>query len=179
MQFRAGVWVLGGSTSISGTVIHPCRASKSCFSPRCVAAREFRKCCALRPPPPCFGLLRLGELRGSARVLPALLRPAAALGGPGADKGALHVGQAAYHGNRRAARCWCRYRPMARPVSGIAPWRPTICLTMANRSKVLRARRSIRVTVITSPEASGSSVRRKLVAVDPRAESPCPKALTH
>src|SRR5690348_7522991 len=44
-----------------------------------VAAREFGKRCALRPPPPCFRLLRLGEFRGSAHLLPALLRPAAAL----------------------------------------------------------------------------------------------------
>jgi len=35
-------------------------------------------------------------------VLPALLRPASALGSAGADKVALHVGQAAQHGNHQA-----------------------------------------------------------------------------
>jgi hypothetical protein len=51
-------------------------------------------------------------------------------------------------------------RPVPVPVSahGSASERncalaSTICLTMANRSKVLRARRSIRVTVTTSPGA--------------------------
>ena len=36
----------------------------------------------------------------------------------------------------------------------------TICLTMANRSKVLRARRSMRVTVTTSPGARPLSILR-------------------
>jgi hypothetical protein len=36
----------------------------------------------------------------------------------------------------------------------------TICLTMANRSKVERAKRSIRVTVTTSPRDTAFSIRR-------------------
>jgi hypothetical protein len=67
-----------------------------------VAAGEFGKGRALGPPPPCFGLLCVGQLRGSAHVLPALLGRAAALGGAGADKVALDVGEAAQHGNHQA-----------------------------------------------------------------------------
>jgi hypothetical protein len=40
---------------------------------------------------------------------------------------------------------------------------------MPNRSKVLRASRSIRVTVTTSPEASLPSIRLSLAPVGPRA----------
>jgi hypothetical protein len=35
-------------------------------------------------------------------MLPTLLRPAAALGGAGADKIALHIGKAAENGNHQA-----------------------------------------------------------------------------
>jgi hypothetical protein len=41
-------------------------------------------------------------------MLTALLRPAAALGGAGGDKVALHVRQAAENGKSSIARCWCR-----------------------------------------------------------------------
>ena len=59
-----------------------------------------------------------------------------------------------------SARCWCRCRPTARPRDRNCALVSAICLTMANRSKVLRARRSIRVTVTTSPGPRRSSIRR-------------------
>ena len=66
-----------------------------------VAAREFGKRRALRPSPAGLGLPRIGEFRGSTHALPALLRPAAALGGAGADKIALHVGEASEDGDHQ------------------------------------------------------------------------------
>jgi hypothetical protein len=67
-------------------------------------------------------------------------------------------------------------RPVLVPVSarGSAKDRncafaSTIRLAMPNRSKVLRASPSMRVTVTTSPEASLSSIRAKLAPVGPRA----------
>jgi len=47
-------------------------------------------------------LLRLRQFRFAAHALPALLRPAAALGGAGADKISLHVSEAAENGNHQA-----------------------------------------------------------------------------
>ena len=47
-----------------------------------------------------------------AHALPALLRAAAALGGAGADKIALHVGEAAQHG----------YHQSPGPGAGVGPW---------------------------------------------------------
>ena len=81
-----------------------------------------------------------------------------AFGGAGADKIALDVGEASKH------------RQIKRPVlvlvsaHGSASDRnsalaSTIRLTISNRSKVPRARRSIRVTVTTSPGASLPSIR--------------------
>jgi hypothetical protein len=81
-----------------------------------IAAGEFGKRGTLRPPPPCLGLLRVSEFRGSAHALPALLRPAASLGGAGADKVALQVRQAAQHGNHQP------------PGAGAAPTTKTIGL---------------------------------------------------
>ncbi len=79
----------------------------SCGEPRnralahAVAAREFGERRALRTSPACLGLLRRRQFWRTAHALSALLRPAAALGGAGADKIALHVGQAAQHGNHQ------------------------------------------------------------------------------
>ena len=56
-----------------------------------VPAGEFSKCRALRSSPPCFGLLHLGQFWKPAHVLPALLRPAAALGGAGSSQVAFHA----------------------------------------------------------------------------------------
>ena len=67
-----------------------------------VAAREFGESSTLRPPPSGLGLLRRRQLRRTAHTLPALLRPAAALGGAGADKIALHVGESSENGNHQA-----------------------------------------------------------------------------
>ena len=67
-----------------------------------IAAREFGKRSTLRPSPSGLGLLRLRQFRFPAHALPALLRPAAALGGAGADKVALHVRQAAENSNDQA-----------------------------------------------------------------------------
>jgi hypothetical protein len=66
-----------------------------------VAAREFGKRCALRTSPASLGLQRLGEFRGSAHVLAPLLCPAAPFGGAGADKVALHVGEASEDGDHQ------------------------------------------------------------------------------
>jgi Resolvase, N terminal domain len=66
-----------------------------------VAAREFGKRSTLRPSPSGLGLLRRRQFRRTAHALPALLRPAAAFGGTGADKIALHVGEAAQHGDHQ------------------------------------------------------------------------------
>src|SRR5207244_3491914 len=71
---------------------------------RAVAAREFRERSTLRPTSASLGLLRLGQFRRSAHVLAALLRPAAALGGTGADKVALHVRFGTVEGPTRAQR---------------------------------------------------------------------------
>ena len=114
-----------------------------------VAAREFGKRGTLRPPPAGLDLLRLCQFWFPAHALPALLRPAAALGDAGADKITFNVGQAAENGNHQA--------PGA--GAGVEPWpgqernwalASTMRLTMLMRSKVLR-RWSIRVTVTTSP----------------------------
>ena len=51
-----------------------------------VAAREFGKRGTFGPPFAGLGLLRLRQFRFPTHALPALLRPAAALGGAGADK---------------------------------------------------------------------------------------------
>src|SRR6202162_4129150 len=110
-----------------------------------VALGEFRKRCPLCPPPPCFLLLQRRELRRSPHVLPARLRPAAALRRPGADQVALPstaiisrpvLVAVSAHGSASDRNC---------------PPASTICLTMANRSKVERASRAIRVTGTTSP----------------------------
>ena len=67
-----------------------------------VAAREFGKRSTLRRSPSGLGLLRCRQFRRTAHALPALLRPAAAVGGAGADKVALHVSEAAENGNHQA-----------------------------------------------------------------------------
>src|ERR1700730_8524450 len=56
-----------------------------------VAAREFGKRGTFRPSVTGLGLLFVCQFRFPAHALPALLGPAAALGGAGADKIALHV----------------------------------------------------------------------------------------
>jgi hypothetical protein len=66
-----------------------------------IAEGKFGKRRALYSSPAGLGLLRVSELRQPAHMLlPALMRPAAALGGAGAEKVALRVGEAeaAKHG---------------------------------------------------------------------------------
>jgi hypothetical protein len=67
-------------------------------------------------------------------------------------------------------------RPVLVPVSAHSPARErncalasTICLTMANRSEVLRASRSTAVTVTTSPGSEGGEHAEKLAPVAVRA----------
>jgi hypothetical protein len=67
-----------------------------------VAAREFDKRSTLRPSPVGLVLLRLCQFRFPAHALPALLRPAAALSGAGADKVALHIRQPAEYRQHQA-----------------------------------------------------------------------------
>jgi hypothetical protein len=50
-----------------------------------VAAREFGQCGTLRTTPAGLGLLRVSQSGRPAHVLAALLRPAPAFGGAGAD----------------------------------------------------------------------------------------------
>jgi hypothetical protein len=99
-----------------------------------IAQGQFGKRRALRPSPAGLGLLRVGEFRGSTHMLPALPRPAAALGGAGPDKIALHA-------SASPPRTAIINLPVLVPVSahGSASERncalaSTICLTMANRS---------------------------------------------
>ena len=66
--------------------------------PDIVALGEFRKRRALGPPQPCFLLLLRRQLQRAAHVLPAYLRPAAALCRPGADQVALYVSRAVMSG---------------------------------------------------------------------------------
>jgi hypothetical protein len=64
---------------------------------------EFRERGTFGPATAGLVLLRLCQFRFPAHALPALLRPAAALGGAGSDKVALHVRQAAENGQHQAA----------------------------------------------------------------------------
>ena len=57
-----------------------------------VAARQFGERGTFRPPLAGLGLLLGRQFRFAAHALPALLRPAAALGGAGADEIALDTG---------------------------------------------------------------------------------------
>ena len=77
------------------------KARNSAFSDT-VAAGQFGKGRALRSAVAGLGLLRCRQFRGTAHMLAALLRPAAALGGASADKIALHVRQPAENGNHRS-----------------------------------------------------------------------------
>ena len=86
------------------------------------------------------------------------LGAALAFGGAGADKIAFHIGKPPSTASIK--------RPVLVPVSAHGSAKDRNCalasamrLTMANRSKVLRARRSFRVTVTTSPGASLPSIR--------------------
>jgi hypothetical protein len=92
-------------------------------------------------------------------MLSSKLGAVPAFGGTGADKIALD--------SARPPSTASIKRPVLVPVSahGSASDRnsafaSTMRLTMPKRSKVLRARRSMRVTVTTSPGASRSSMRR-------------------
>jgi hypothetical protein len=69
--------------------------------PHSVAASQFGERSTFRAPLAGL-LLRLGQFGFAAHALPALLRPAAALGGAGSDKIALHVREAAENGNHQA-----------------------------------------------------------------------------
>ena len=65
----------------------------NCALAHVVAAGKFSKRRAFGASSPRFGLLRFSKFRGSAYVLPALLRTAPAFGSAGADKIALNIGQ--------------------------------------------------------------------------------------
>jgi len=103
-----------------------------------IAEGKLGKGRPLRPASAGLRPLRVGEFRGSAHIMPALLRPAAALGGAGADQVALHVREAAengYHqppgagaGPRGRARTWlpagtsCRQIRFPRCATAPGPW---------------------------------------------------------
>lgn len=74
-------------------------------------------------------------------MLTGLLGSAAALGYPGADKIALDIGEAAEQSDQHSPGADAGVGPRfsRRTKLWLGVW---ICLTMANRSKVLRARRS-------------------------------------
>jgi len=85
--------------------------------------------------------------------------PGCPFGGANADKVTLHIGQAAAPGDHQAPGAGAGIGPRLREGTelplGIDDL--PICLTMANRSKVERARRSMRVTVTMSPGARAVS----------------------
>ena len=78
------------------------KGAKSCFFLRC-SCGPVRQ--GSRPAPGVGGPRSAAppSISGTANMLPALLRPAAAFGGAGADKVALHVRQPAKNGNHQAA----------------------------------------------------------------------------
>jgi hypothetical protein len=120
------------------------RSSGACHSANggyadIVAAGEFVERSALHTATAGLFLLYRSECRASAHVLSLGLGAASAVGGAGADKVALHVAS--------PPNTAIISRPVLVPVSahGSASERncglaSTICLTMANRSKVLRAK---------------------------------------
>src|SRR5712671_5761161 len=89
-----------------------------------VAAGEFGKRCTLGPSLPGLDLLRVGEFRGPAHALPALLGPAAALGGAGADKVTLHIGETAKDGDHQPPGAGASVGPRLRQRAEFAPWCP-------------------------------------------------------
>ena len=93
-------------------------------------------------------------------------------GCPGADKIALNIGQAAEYRQHQAPGAGARVGSRFHPGSELA-LASTMRLTMLNRSKVLRASRSIRVTVTSSPSSRCSSIRRSSRG-SARAVSPAP-----
>jgi hypothetical protein len=138
------------------------RSSGACHSANggyadIVAAGEFVERSALHTATAGLFLLYRSECRGSAHVLSLGLGAASAVGGAGADKVALHVAS--------PPNTAIISRPVLVPVSahGSASERncglaSTICLTMAQRC--CARRRSMRVTVTTSPGARVSSILR-------------------
>src|SRR5205823_12044845 len=70
--------------------------------PHAVAAGELGEGGTLGPASAGLGLLRGRQFLGTAHMLAALLRPAAALGGAGADQIALQVREAAENSNHQA-----------------------------------------------------------------------------
>ena len=95
-----------------------------------------------------------------ARLLPSAVRVR--------SKVALHVGQSAQHGNHQSLVPVSAHGSASDRNCALAS---TICSTMANRSKVLRASRSIRVTVTTSPGGEAVEHFEEFVAVVTRARS--------
>jgi len=102
LKLWEGVAIIKGCAPILGPPLL-LEARNRAF-PHAVAAGQFGEGRALHAPPPRFFLLLRREFRRSAHMLPALLRPAAALGGARADKIALHVRQSAAGGKVASAR---------------------------------------------------------------------------
>src|SRR5438270_368073 len=96
--------------------------------------------------------------RGAAHMLSLGLGATPAFGGAGADKIALNIGQPAEHRQHQAPCAAGAVGPRFRQGSELR-LASAMRLTMANRSKALRASRSMRVTVTTSPGASLPSIR--------------------
>jgi hypothetical protein len=90
-----------------------CRAANGGYAD-VVAAGEFVERSALRASSGGLLLLCRCQGRGSAHALPALLRPAAALGGAGADKVALDVGEPSEDGNHQPPRAGAGVGPRLR-----------------------------------------------------------------
>jgi hypothetical protein len=137
---------------------------RNCALSHAVAAREFGKRSALRAPPPCFGLLRRRQFQRSAHMLPALLRPAAAFGGAGADKIALDTGV----GIKRPSAVLVRPEVLPKGNRGSLA---VIAANMFNMSLGRPASRSSRVTNRKSPASSWSSRRRSCARSAPLATS--------
>ena len=99
-------------------------------------------------------------VREGRHVLSLGLGAASAFGGTGADKIALHVGEAAENRQHQAPGAGAGVGPRLGQGSKLRALASTMRLTMPNRSNVLRASRSMRVTVTTSPGWRRSSMRR-------------------
>jgi hypothetical protein len=133
-----------------------------------VAAGELVEHSALRGAS--GGLFLLGRSGGLPGVGPSAalgLGAASALCRAGTDKIALYVGQATEYGQHQAPGAGAGVGPRLGQWSELR-LASTMRLTMPNRSKVLRARRSMGITVTVSPAArllrSLSSSRRSLCA---------------
>ena len=122
-----------------------------------VAAGKFRKRSTFGPALAGLGLLRLGQFRFPAHALPALLRPAAPLGGAGANKVTLHVREGGVATSGIDARLWVGPRGalahhLIDPASGMPAWTGLIAVT-ALAPTALEADALAKAALLSGPKA--------------------------